>query len=282
MTSKLISDSDTNVLYLADSLQKLQPVFYEQFKKVLHERNIQFRLLPNTKDIWAVDYMPVQIKIDKFIQFTYQPDYLQSPKEQETISDVDAICLAIDLPSQKSELIVDGGNVVKWANKVIMCDKVFHENKHLREKQLIKQLESIFDVDQVIFVPWDEYDFTGHADGMVRFIDDKTVLVNSYPAKDRIFQTSLRISLHNAGLNWVEMPYDPPKNSKSISAKGLYLNYLQMEEVIIMPSFGSQCDDKAIKVLEDAFPTYTIESVNCKDLAEEGGLLNCITWNILV
>lgn len=109
-----------------------------------------------------------------------------------------------------------------------MCDKVFYENKNLSEKDVIKQLKELFQVEKLFFVPWDIYDFTGHADGMVRFIDNDTVLINDYLKENAEFQRCFRMSLHNAGLNWIELPYNTVDNPKSISAKGLYLNYLQM------------------------------------------------------
>ena len=60
-----------------------------------------FGLLPHTKDIWTVDYMPIQIATNKFVQFKYDPDYLQTPELRETISDVDAICKTINLHPDK-------------------------------------------------------------------------------------------------------------------------------------------------------------------------------------
>ncbi|MBK6836089.1 MAG: agmatine deiminase family protein [Bacteroidetes bacterium] len=222
--------------------------------------------------------MPVQISKDKFVRFTYNPDYLQPKKYKKTISDVDSICKAINLTTIKSKLIVDGGNVSRTTDKVIMCDKVFHENKHLSERNLIKQLKNLFEVDKLSL--WDVNDFIGHADGMVRFIDSDTVLINDYSKENAEFQRCFRMSLHNAGLDWIELPYNPPNDPKLISAKGLYLNYLQMEQAVIVPTFKTKIDDKAVKVLEQVFKGQTIATVDSNELADEGGILNCISWNI--
>ena len=221
----MITDIQTNKLFLADSLPIKQPRFFVRFSKVLKDCNIHFRFLPYTKDIWAVDFMPIQIRRNEFVQFTYNPDYLQSQKYRSTISDVDRICEAIKLPTTKSKLVVDGGNVIRATDKVIMCDKVFYENKHISEKDIIKQLKELLEVDKLYFVPWDKDDFTGHVDGMVRFIDNDTVLINSYCQEKPEYQRCLRISLHNAGLDLVELPYNPPKDTDPDSAEGLYLNY---------------------------------------------------------
>ena len=276
----MITDNETNFLYLADCLPTQQPKFFKRFEKVLTDCKIKFQFLPNTKDVWAVDYMPIQISKDKFVRFTYNPDYLQDKEGKKTISDVDSICKAISLTTQKSKLIVDGGNVSRTADKVIMCDKVFHENKKLSEKEVIRQLKQLFQVDKLFFVPWDIEDFTGHADGMVRFIDSNTVLINDYSYHDQKFQRCFRMSLHNAGLDWIELPYNPVNEPESISARGLYLNYLQMEQAIIVPTFKSKCDGKALKVLEEVFKGQTIATVESNSLADEGGILNCISWNI--
>lgn len=278
----MITDLETNQLYLADCLPKKQPEFFRRFEIVLNRCNIPFQFLPNTKDIWAVDYMPVQINNSKFIQFTYNPDYLEGKKYQKTISDVDSICKSIGIAAQKSDLLIDGGNISRTKDKVLMCDKVFHENKHMPENKLIKQLKDLFEVDKLYFVPWDKKDIIGHVDGMARFIDEDRVLINGYTGENRELQLSLRTSLHNADLDWIELPFHIPKGAPSISAEGLYLNYLQMEQAVIVPIFNSEYDEIALRILEDVFRGQRIETVDSTEVAKEGGVLNCISWNIKI
>lgn len=278
----MITDCLTNRLYLSDCLPHKQPVFYPLFKHVLEGIQIPFEFLPNTKDIWAVDFMPVQVVHNEFVQFTYNPDYLRPKKYRSFITNVDSVCKAIDITTQKSPLVVDGGNVIKGRDKVIMCDKVFHENPQLTEKQIIKELQSLFEVDKLVFIPWDRSDFTGHADGMVRFIDEDTVLINDYSKESISYQRNFRMALHNAGLDWMELPYNPYPNSNGDSACGVYINFLQMQQAIILPVFNSQFDDRAFKVISEVFKGQVIRTVNSTALAEQGGILNCISWNIAV
>jgi len=161
-----------------------------------------------------------------------------------------------------------------------MTDKIFKENPGIEERQLIKDLQNLFEVDKLFFVPKDPADFTGHADGMVRFVDEDTVLINKYQANyEPQFQLSLRMALHNAGLEYIEIPYCPDLSS-SDSAKGCYMNYLQMKDVIIIPTFGIEEDDITVKQLEDIFKGQTIKTIDGNDLAAQGGILNCISWNI--
>ena len=116
----MITDSRTNLLWLAGSLPTKQEWFFSLFTKVLNGLNIPFGLLPHTKDIWAVDYMPIQIAADKFVQFNYDPDYLQTIELRRTISDVDAICKTINLHTKKCTLKVDGGNVIRASDKILV------------------------------------------------------------------------------------------------------------------------------------------------------------------
>jgi agmatine deiminase len=278
----MITDSQTNFLFLADTLELKYPAFYSQFKEVLTNLNIEVQLLPNTKDIWAVDYMPIQISEGNFIQFVYNPDYLRETKKwSKTISDVDSICKSINVFPEKSTIILDGGNVIRAKNKVIMCNKVFIENSLFSEKALIKELQNVFNVDQLIFIPTDPTDFTGHADGMVRFYDENTVLINDYSKEDIHFQLSFRMALHNAGLEYIEIPYNPYNNSKDKHANGVYLNFLQMQQGIIIPIFGIKEDETVLKQFEKLYPGISIYAIDANEIAKEGGILNCITWNIL-
>lgn len=277
----MITDDQTHLLYLADTMPKKYPAFYQQFEKVLAECGISHNLLLGTKDIWARDYMPIQVDADRFVQFLYDPDYLQSKVWLKTISDTDIICASIGISPKKSPLKVDGGNVVKALNKVIMCDKVLTENPHIPEKELLKQLQEQLEVEQLIIIPTDSSDKIGHADGMVRFLDARTVLINDYSKEKPQFQRNFRMALHNAGLDWVEIPYNPYGNAKSIQANGIYINYLQMQDVITIPTFGMEEDEMVVKQFEQLFPKSKIATVDCNSIAKDGGVLNCITWNII-
>jgi agmatine deiminase len=279
----MIIDSETNSLYLADCLPKKHPVFFSAFEKGLKENSIELKWLPGAKDVWARDYMPIQISKDKFVSFTYAPSYLIETKSgTSSISDTESICKAINVKTEtKSSIILDGGNVVKSKDKAIVTDRIFRENKGYDERKLIGELETIFEVSKVIVIPSDRYDFTGHADGMVRFLNEDTVLINQYDKDKDEFQVTLRMSLYNAGLDWIELPYNPYNNKPYTSASGIYVNYLEMQNIVFVPVFDINEDECAIKVFEEQFKGKRIVTVKSNDLAQKGGILNCISWNIL-
>ena len=277
----MITDNKTNFLYLADILPKNYSNFFQQFEKVLNHCNIYFELLPQTKDVWAVDYMPIQVELNKFVRFVYNPSYLQSKKYLKTISDVDTICEQIGIETIKSDIVLDGGNVTRTTDIVIMTDRIFIDNPSYDRKQLIKELHDLFQVDKLFLVPEQPKDFTGHSDGMVRFIDEQTVIINDYKGEDEKFHRAFEIAIHNTGLDYIKIPYNPYGNDNYDQANGDYINYLQMENTVIIPTFGIKEDDGVVKQFEQLFAGQTIATVPSNEIANDGGILNCITWNIL-
>jgi len=275
----MIIDSETNLLYLSDIL-KPREKFFNNLTSLLIKNGVEYKLLPGTNDIWAVDYMPIQTELTKFIRFRYEPDYLQNDEYLLTQTNTKSVCKAISLNAVDSEIILDGGNVIKGKNWVILTDKVFDENANFKKHEIINELEKLFET-KVIIIPREPNDFTGHADGVVRYYDNETVLINSYKPTDKIeFQRRLTKELKNQGLKTIEIPYNPYDNSDYDMADGLYINYLQMENFILLPTFEKNQDERAYRQFEQLFPGQAIETIDSREISVDGGVLNCITWNI--
>jgi len=227
--------------------------------------------------------MPVQLELNKYTQFKYLPSYLKTIRGLKTISDTDLVCQSINIkPDNKSEIILDGGNLIHWSDKVIMTDRIFRENPSYERKELLESLRKALEIETIYFVPEQPGDFTGHADGMLRFIDDKTILVNDYSKEKDWFKKAFEIALHNAGLETKTFPYNPYSNSNNTDGKECYINYLQMKDIIFLPIYGMKEDDEAFKQIQSIYPGYTIVTLDCNEIANEGGVLNCISWNIQV
>ncbi len=277
----MIPDSKTNFLYLADTLPIYYPTFFKQFEKALKKYNINFELLPKTKDVWAVDYMPVQIEMNRFVQFIYKPSYLKSKEDLQSISNVDTICEQIGIERIKFNIRLDGGNVIRTTDKVIITERVFTENPTIERKRLIDDLENNFQIDKLFIIPEYPDEMTGHADGLIRFLDEQTVLINSFTKEAKEFSDVFEKAIQKTGLDYIRIPYNPNGNKNDIQANGLYINFLQMDGIIFLPIFGIDEDDLALKQFEQLFEGQDIVPVNANEIANEGGILNCISWNIL-
>lgn len=282
----MISDWTTNKIFLSGKL----PIDFPKTSLAIIDKLKFFGYKPefllNTNDIWARDYMPIQVSNSKFIEYRYDPDYLQGNSEEKERRELktypDIVCDAIGLKTVKTDIIIDGGNVVKSEYAIILSDKVVWENKrHYSEKQLIKKLHDLFEVDKVVLIPWDEECEFGHADGMLRFINNDKVLISGfYETADNEFKTWILESLEKAKLDWDWLRV----SEKEIEDNIAYINFLQTKDLILVPSLNRPEDDEAIKQISKYFPEYSsknrIDRVDMREVFQFDGALNCITWTI--
>ncbi len=134
-------------------------------------------------------------------------------------------------------------------------------------------------MDKLFLVPRQPYDFTGHSDGMVRFVDEQTVIIQDYSCEKKYFSSAFENAIRNTGLDYIKIPYNPSDNYDE--AIGDYINYLQMDNIVIMPTYGLKEDDEVQKQFEHLFSGQTVLRLDANEIAKDGGVFNCISWNIL-
>lgn len=234
----------------------------------------KFTLFDGAKDIWARDYMPVKTKSGEYVSFRYEPSYLDGFPELRTDFRRDIVPNFNIKKLVYSEINLDGGNAAFSPSKetVVISDRVFLENLKYSSAELVQELEKLLEA-RVIIIPSLRLDMTGHADGMVRFVDENTVVTNA-PLSPYGFETKIKKSLQNYGFNVIDFPYF---DSKGDSAVGCYLNFLETEQAIFLPVFGVETDNIALDTAKSLFDK-TIIPVNINEIAIKGGLLNCISW----
>jgi agmatine/peptidylarginine deiminase len=283
----MITDSDTNLILLSGIIYS-DPRFSaikKELQEITSSSGIINIFLPHTKDIWARDYMPIQVNSNKYIEYRYDPDYLQGIQADRRglKSYPDLICSELKLNTVKTDIILDGGNVVKSLDAVILTDKIFAENASTYTRdELIKELKRLFEVNKIIIIPWDKNEEYGHADGMVRFIDNNTVLVQGYFDQYPLeFQKEFfgALDRYNYHIKKLSFESDPISTNSWV-----YLNFLQTKDVIIIPGLGIKDDYFALDQISGYFPEYAntnrIFQVNIRDIAKMGGGLNCLSWTI--
>lgn len=278
----MIPDKSTNKIFFSEKLKSSFPETYKQIKEELNSFDIEPIFLPNTKDIWARDFMPIQVSENRFIEYRYDPDYLQAKKYRKLKSYPDIICESIGLKTIKTDLIIDGGNVIKSADCVILTDKVLEENKDFYTKEkLVAKLKELFEIEKIILIPWEKEEYYGHADGMIRFINEKSVLVQKYfDEYDEKFKNQFFGELKKNGISWEKMEFNVPNEDERNWA---YLNFLQTKDIILIPAFGIDEDDQALEQIKKYYPEYSngrIRKINMSEVIKEGGALNCLSWTI--
>lgn len=93
----------------------------------------------------------------------------------------------------------------------------------------------------------------------------------------------MKRAMRLANLNYIEFPYFNYKiKDNNDHAIGVYLNYLEVGNLIVLPVFGvpGNRDNEALAKLKEVFPNKIIETIDYNDIALSGGILNCTTWVI--
>lgn len=261
--------------------QKTYAKIWSQIKEAFDKAGIETQLIEKANDLWVRDFMPVRRHDGKFVIYDYNPDYLQgdnscyitnckeafdsiAPESQETI---------------ETDLVIDGGNVILARDKfgrncVIMTDKVLDENPALSPEAILCRLESVFDAE-VILIPWDTEDFCGHSDGMVRSIGEGKLLINCYTelgAQRISYQLhkilSPRFDVH-------ELSYGKFCREKS----WCHLNYLELPDVILMPTANIASDRWASTKLEELLGKLVLP-ISMATIIRKGGAMHCISWEM--
>jgi agmatine/peptidylarginine deiminase len=229
-------------------------------------------------DIWIRDWAPVENSY-----FRYEPSY--APRAYPA-KKVIAARLHLDRflgkIHRRMPVVLDGGNVVHNGHVAIVTEKVFTDNPHLSRKEIERAILSV-GFARLIFIPTEPGDSVGHADGIVRFVSEDSLLVNDYSGTPGLRAYGRRLmqalTVTNLEMELIPFPWFPTDEQTNgiWSAVGVYINFLLTKHGAVIPRFNHPLDDDArnllCKVLEkDVVP------VDASTLATFGGVFNCISW----
>lgn len=173
-----------------------------------------------------------------------------------------------------------------------------------RKDILIKRLETYFN-NEIIFLPWDKAEKYGHADGIVRYIDKGRVLMTNYHRYSGSFANRfMKILTQHFDVEVLDYNVEKP-----CKYNWCYINFLRIRDKIFIPQLtwedysGPHCaaplpegvivkrnprwyhshikeDEQALEQFKRIFPKCEIIPVSCPHIVEQGGGLNCISWNV--
>ena len=184
---------------------------------------------------------------------------------------------------RQEPIVLDGGNVVASRNKVILTDKVYKENPSIERPRLRQRLEEVFQAE-CIFIPKQAGDDIGHSDGVVRFVSRTVSSSTTTPRSIRATGRGCGACSRRRG--WRSRRCRCSRRRELgkhgvPSAVGIYINFLA----------GGRCRWSSRHMIgqkislpwrrcEPSCPSARMVQLPCRSLAEEGGVLNCISWTI--
>ncbi len=278
----MTTDNLTNTVYFSDLLPKKCPILNQHIVEALETNKIRYAYLSETKDIWCRDFMPIQIEEDRFVFYKYTPDYLQTPYYRRLQTNPDKVFQA---PQNRLEqvtrnaitidLVIDGGNVVKCGDTIVMTEKVFVENKDKTRTEVERILKDAFCCD-ILFLPWDRKETFGHSDGIVHYAGDGKILLTNYDDSSLYYFRRFRKVLEKQ-FEVVPLKYATKRRHAHSWA---YINFLQIGRLILVPQLGLEEDEQALEQIANALSDFEVIGIPALEAVRRGGGLNCISWNI--
>jgi len=185
------------------------------------------------------------------------------------------------LEFQKSALILDGGNVVdNNDDRIIVTERILEDNRDWTTEEIIAELKYLLHVEHVAIIPQEEGEPMGHADGIVMFVSEDTVAVNTYgePFRNDVISV-LESDLPGITIVEIEADYSLEIWKDFVSACGINLNSTVTNNYIYMPVFGNPNDEKSIVGIE-ALTDKKIIPINAKGVCFMGGSVRCLSWQV--
>ena len=294
----MVTDNSKNHIYFSDLFSRDHLSLCQEIEEIATQANVKIEMLPYTKDYWCRDYMPIQVTKNRYIQFNYEPDYLK--KKKQFVTDVNEVVEAHGIEEHvvKCPVVIDGGNMTickgsegkREYTSLIMIDKVLSENPSMSKEEIENEICKAAGDEHIKFVwlPWEgkNCDKYGHTDGMVRFYETGTnglpsVITNLAPyGKNYADKIREILSEH---FNVVELKF-----SENNKLNWAYMNYIQIDNLIIVPELGEKTDDEMMHQMldlyeESIFTEYKrrIIQVQMRDLIKKwGGALNCLSGTV--
>jgi hypothetical protein len=128
----------------------------------------------------------------------YAPDYLKD--DPHLCTDDGARLLDLTKGCERSDLVIDGGNVVRWNDAVILTDRMYQENPNVQRPKVRHDLRRLLEIERLVVITKERGDAIGHSDDTVRLDrGGKEDLVNDHRKVKSVFCERLARSPHKHG-----------------------------------------------------------------------------------
>lgn len=198
----------------------------------------------------------------------------------------------LNLPYVSPGIIMEGGSVEFNGAGTIMTSKSCLLNKNrnptLNQSQIEEYLSIFYGVDQILWVEdgiiGDDTD--GHIDDTVRFVaEDKVITMVESKKSDenhQILKENLELlkkmrllSGKQLDIIEIEMPEPVIDNGERLPAS--YANFCITNQNIIVPTYRSKNDDKALEIIQSCFKEREVVGIDSTEIIWGLGSFHCLS-----
>ncbi|MEQ8671809.1 MAG: agmatine deiminase family protein [Aggregatilineales bacterium] len=254
--------------------------------------NIKFLILP-TDDIWVRDYGPI-IGYDADGARVALDAHYERQKPFGNLRDDNMPILwaaHTETPLISLDLNTEGGNL--WSDgqgTLIMSNVILEVNPAYDRAALERYLHNIFDYEKLILTPRMAIESTGHIDLLLKLADPETVLVSAPTTRTSAQRLRDTADLFRRETNAQNQPYrviELPTPSLYLNwlaypIRRSYTNALTVNGRVLVPVYGLNTDEEALRIYAETMPDYEIIPIDCEIGANGGGAVHCMTKEVPV
>jgi agmatine deiminase len=252
--------------------------------------------LSGMRNVWIRDWAPVPVRARdgavRLVKAKYRPRYLYREEAMPDDSAGRKLARVLNLPVVELPLVWDFGNLTHNGEGIgIVTERLLADNSGSYRREDIELLcGSMLGLEKLVVVPEEPGDPTGHIDGMVRFLDERTAAVASYPdayPEGKAFMDEVAVQVERElgeGFRVARIPngVPPAREEEGIpSAFDNHLNFLRLGNTILLPVYGIEEDGAAVASISRACIDITVSGIGPRhvdELSHRGGALSCISW----
>jgi agmatine deiminase len=263
--------------------------------------NIQFHQIP-TVDSWIRDYGPnflirdeASLAYNDWIFNAWGNKYAELKKD-------DAIPELLEeflrVPRFKPGIVMEGGSIeVNGAGCVLTTEQCLlnqNRNPQLTKTKIEQYLRDYLGVRKVLWlgegIVGDDTD--GHIDDIARFVAPNVIVcaieedpedANYELLQDNLKRLERMTDVEDEPFEIVTLPMPGVVGGTSTDSRNLdrlpasYANFYVANNVVLAPIFGHANDSRALKILENLFPSRRVVGINCEPLVWGMGTIHCVT-----
>ena len=250
-----------------------------------------------TNDAWCRDHGPAfvinPIKKEKaIVDWNYNAWGNKYPPYD--LDDVVPTLIAkhFNLPVFYPNIIMEGGSVEFNGKGTLLTSTACllnpNRNPQLNHQQIEYFLREYYGVEQILWI--DEGivgdDTDGHIDDTVRFYNEDSVLTvieeNKADENYELLQKNLKQLkamrlLNGKQLNITELPMPDAVVYEEQRLPASYANFYIANNVVIVPIFQCEKDEKALQIIQQCFPSRKIIGINSVDIIWGLGSFHCLS-----
>jgi agmatine deiminase len=199
---------------------------------------------------------------------------------------------ALNLPVYHPGIVMEGGSVEFNGAGTLLTSSCCllnpNRNPHLNQEQIETYLRDYYGVEQILWVSegiiGDDTD--GHIDDTVRFVNEDTVITaieedradeNYVLLQDNLAELKKMRLLNGKQLQIVELPMPRKVIHEDQRLPASYANFYIANESVIVPTFRSDRDERALRVIEECFPGRRVVGIDSTDIIWGLGSFHCLS-----